>query len=236
MSAVIRQLGSRFFIIGVAHVLPSSSAEVRDTILRERPDIVAVELDPIRYAAMLQERKPRLSDVIRAGPNIILLSALLYLTQGKFSRETGMPAGDEMLVAIKHANEVGAQVHFVDQYLGTTLQRLAKMMPLREKIRLVAEMLIGLLPVGKGFDLSGITDEQVVSRILGDFKRISPTATEVLINERDDYMSQRLVELLATGKKIVAVVGAGHVPGIYKKLVGLTSGRWSISLEYKAGV
>ena len=232
---MIRRLGDRLFLIGVAHVLPSSSAEVRDTISRERPDVVAVELDPIRYAAMTQPKKPSVSDVMRAGPNMILLSALLYLIQGKFSRETGMPAGEEMLVAIEQAQGVGAQIQFIDQYLGTTMQRLAKAMPLREKIRLVGEMLVGLLPVGKALNLGGITEEQVVGQILRDFQRMSPTATRVLINERDDYMSQRLAEVMLAGKKVVAVVGAGHVPGIYERLLKLASGKWSISFEYPVG-
>ncbi len=232
---MLKKLDSRLFLVGVAHVLPKSAAEVGDVIAKERPDVVAVELCPARYLALTQESK-RLGalDVMRAGPKLLLLSGLIYLIQSKFSRQTGMPAGEEMLVAIKHAREVGAEVKLIDQDIGLTLQRLMDRMSWRERFRLFGELLVGLLPVVKRVELERLTDEQIVGYLLRDLERVSPTAYDVLIRERDAYMASRLTTLLLAGKRVVCVVGAGHVPGIYNRLTEISSG-WRISLKYNVG-
>lgn len=232
---MIRKVGEQLLIIGVAHVLPRSAAEVRETIETEHPDIVAVELDPARYLAITQGRKAGIMDMVRAGPNILLLSALIYLTQGKFSKQTGMEAGEEMLVAIKKAKEVGAQIQLIDRDIGITMQRLVGGMSLREKIRLFGNLLVSLLPVGKEVELESITEEQMVEGLLAEFRKLSPTAYDVLIRERDDHMSSRLANFLLAGKKVVCVVGAGHVPGIYEKMSKMTYSPWKTSFDYAAG-
>lgn len=232
---MIRKIGDQLFIIGVAHVLPRSAAEVGEIIESERPDIVAVELDPTRYLAMTQGRKAGLLDMVRAGPNILLLSALIYLTQGKFSKQTGMEAGEEMLVAMKKAKEIGAQVHLIDRDIGTTMQRLVGGMSFREKLRLFGNLLVSLLPVGKEVELERVTEEQMVENLLAEFRKLSPTAYEVLIRERDSHMASRLANFLLAGKKVVCVVGAGHVPGIHERMSKMTYSTWKTSFDYSAG-
>ncbi|MFH1821050.1 MAG: TraB/GumN family protein [Methanobacteriota archaeon] len=232
---MLRKVGDHLIIIGVAHVLPRSAAEVGEIIAAERPDIVAVELDPFRYLAMTQGKKPGILDAFRTGPNILLLSALIYLTQGKFSRQTGMQAGEEMLVAVNKAKEIGAQVQLIDRDIGITLQRLVSKMTTREKFRLFGNLLIGLLPVGKGVEIEHITEEQMVESLLVEFRKLSAAAYDVLIAERDSHMSSRLATFLLAGKKVVCVVGAGHVPGIYEKMSKLIAGGWRMRFDYRAG-
>lgn len=235
MVGVLKKLDNRLFLIGVAHVLPKSAEEVKDIITKERPDVVAVELCPARYLALTQKgKRPGTLDVARAGPQLLLLGGLIHLLQSKFSHQTGMPAGEEMLVAIKHAREIGAEVQLIDQHIGLTLQRLMDQMSWRERFRLFGELLVGLLPVGKQVDLERLTDEQVVGYLLRDLERVSPTAYDVLIRERDAYMASRLTTLLLGGRRVVCVVGAGHVPGIYNRLSEISDG-WRISFKYNVG-
>lgn len=231
----MKKLDNRLFLIGVAHVLPKSAAEVGDIIAKERPDVVAVELCPARYLALTQKgKRPGALDVARVGPKLLLLGGLIHLLQSKFSRQTGMPAGEEMLVAIRHARKVGAEVQLIDRDIGVTLQRLMDQMSWRERFRLLGELLVGFLPVGKRVELERLTDEQVVGYLLRDLERASPTAYDVLIRERDAYMASRLTTLLLAGKRVVCVVGAGHVPGIYNKISEI-SGGWRISFKYNVG-
>jgi pheromone shutdown-related protein TraB len=233
---VLKKIDERLFLIGVAHVLPASMAEVEDVIKRERPDIVAVELCHVRYLALTQgERSPGVLEVARAGPKLLLLSFLLNLLQNKFSHQTGMPAGEEMLTAIKHAREVGARVELIDRDIGLTLQRLLDLMPWRERFRLFGELLIGILLPGKQVKLERLTDEQIVNYLVDEVKRTSPILHEVLIRERDDYMASRLAMLLQEGKKVVCVVGAGHVPGIFDRLSRCGQEGWGVSLDYGVG-
>lgn len=235
MSEVLKKIDDRLFLIGVAHVLPKSAAEVGNVIDRERPNIVAVELCPARYIALTQKgKRPGALDVARAGPKLLLFGGLIQMLQSKFAHQTGMPAGEEMLVAVKHAREVGARIELIDQDIGLTLQRLIDRMRWRERLRLFAELLIGLLPTGKRVELERLTDEQIVGHLLEELKRASPTAYEVLIQERDDHMASRLAMLLAEGAKVACVVGAGHVPGIFERLSAGILG-WKVSLEYSAG-
>ncbi|MGC8816511.1 MAG: TraB family protein [Candidatus Hadarchaeum sp.] len=232
---MIKKIGDRLTIVGVAHVLPKSVAEAEQVIMTERPEIVAVELDPARYLALTRGAKTRVLDAWRAGPGIWLLTALILMLQGKFSRQTGVEAGEEMLTAIQKAREIGAQVHLIDQDIGTTFNRLLSGMSMREKLRLFGNLILSLLPLGKGVDLGRLTEEQVVENLLQEFRKLSPRAYEVLISERDRHMAMRLASLLLSGKRVVCVIGAGHVPGVCEELKRLTDNRWGLNLEYTAG-
>ena len=234
---MLKKLDDRLFLIGVAHVLPKSAAEVGEVIAQERPEVVAVELCPTRYFALTRGgKRPGALDALRAGPKLAFLSSLLYLVQDKFARQTGMPAGEEMLVAIRHAREIGARVELIDQDISITLQRLIDRMPWRERLRLFAELLLGLLPFGKRVELERLTDEQIIVYLVQELKRVSPTAYELLIKERDAYMASRVAMLLsASTGKVACVVGAGHVPGIYERLIKGLSGSWRMSVEYRVG-
>lgn len=232
---MLKKIDDRLFLVGVAHVLPRSAREVRDVILKERPEVVAIELCPTRYLALTRETKrPGVFETMRAGgPRLSLLSGLLYMMQNKFAHQTGMPAGEEMLVAARHAREVGARVELIDQDIRVTMQRLTDRMSWREKIRLFVGLLLALLPFGKRVELERLTEDQIVAHLLQELKRTSPAAYEVLIEERDTHMASRLAILLSSGVgRVACVVGAGHVPGIYERLSKCISGGWGAKLEY----
>ncbi len=128
-----------------------------------------------------------------------------------------------MLTAIKSAREVGSRLELIDRDINVTLQRLVGRMGLREKIRLGLELLLGFLPIGNRVNLERVMEEQVIEGLLSSLKRSSPTSYEVLIRERDEYMAARIERLLAASSgKVVCVVGAGHVPGIYQRLAART--------------
>lgn len=234
MSEVLKKIDEQLFLIGVAHVLPKSATEVEEVITNEQPDVVAVELCPTRYLALTQKWKPPSAfEAMHASPKLFLLGSLLHLLQKKFSHQTGMPAGEEMLIAIEHARKIGARIELIDQDVTHIFQRLINRMGLCEKLRLFGELLIGLLPIGKHVDLERLTEEQIVDYLLEELKRTSPTVHEVLIQERDAHMVSKLVLLLAENVKVVCVVGAGHVPGIFKRLSENISKGWKVNLEYK---
>jgi pheromone shutdown protein TraB len=63
-------------------------------------------------------------------------------------------------------------------------------------------------------DLSDLTDADVVSVMMEEFRAFSPGGARALIDERDAYIAHELVALRKTGRDVVAVVGAGHREGI----------------------
>ncbi|MCD6248269.1 MAG: TraB/GumN family protein [Hadesarchaea archaeon] len=215
---MIKRVGERLTIVGVAHVLPRSQREVEDTILKERPEIVGVELCPTRFLLLTGGRKGA-ERTLRGGIQTSALNWLLYLVQKRVALKTGMPAGEEMLTAVRSARRVGSRLELIDRDIRLTLQRLTERMGIREKIKLGLELLLGLLPFGTPVDIERVTDEEVVRLLLSSLKKISPTSYEVLIRERDDYMARRIEGLLTESSgRIICVVGAGHVPGIYRRL------------------
>ena len=56
--------------------------------------------------------------------------------------------------------------------------------------------------------------EDVLETLLADVGKSLPVLKDILIDERDQFLAHKI--RTAPGKKIVAVVGAGHVPGIKK--------------------
>ncbi|WP_256405247.1 TraB/GumN family protein [Haloplanus ruber] len=86
------------------------------------------------------------------------------------------------------------------------------------------------------FDVEELTDADVVSVMMEEFRAFSPAGARALIDERDAYIAHELIRLRETGRDVVAVVGAGHREGIegyldapetlppWESLVGTDSG------------
>jgi len=68
------------------------------------------------------------------------------------------------------------------------------------------------------FDIEQMTDTDVVSAMMEEFRQFSPGGAEALIDERDAFIAHRLIELREAGYHVVAVVGAGHREGIERYL------------------
>jgi len=67
-------------------------------------------------------------------------------------------------------------------------------------------------------DIEHLTDTDVVSAMLEEFRRFSPGGAEALIDERDAYIANELIQLRKQGYDVIAVVGAGHREGIQSYL------------------
>jgi len=81
--------------------------------------------------------------------------------------------------------------------------------------------LLGRLGGGEdveSFDIDQLTDTDVVSAMMEEFRAFSPGGAEALIDERDAFIAHRLVGLREAGYHVVAVVGAGHREGIERYL------------------
>ena len=68
------------------------------------------------------------------------------------------------------------------------------------------------------FDMSELTDTDVVSAMMEEFRQFSQGGAAALIDERDAFIAHKLVALRQSGADVVAVVGAGHREGIERYL------------------
>ncbi len=204
---------AEIIVVGTAHISEESITEVRRTIEEERPDVVAVELDPGRYQALTQpeQQSASIKDILSSGKlNQFLVHWLLAYVQNKLGAEVGVKPGSEMLSAIDAARSVGASVALVDRDINVTIARFWAKMRLIEKLKMLIALL-GITTSDEEIDLDEITNDDVISQLVTELRQFSPNAAQVLVDERDAYLAGNLLKLRG---KIVAVVGAGHKEGI----------------------
>ena len=70
----------------------------------------------------------------------------------------------------------------------------------------------------EGVDVDELTDADVVTALIEEFREFSPGGAAALIDERDAYIAHNLVWLRERGYDVVAVVGAGHREGVERYL------------------
>lgn len=203
-------------IIGTAHVSQQSVDEVRQKILELKPDLVAVELCEARYRGLTEQRDIPIAELIRSENfGIMFANVVLSFLQRRLGEEVGVKPGKEMLTAIETAKEIGADVALIDRDIRITLARAMASLSFFEKLRVLKEMLVAFLSEGETQkQIDELKSENSVSKILEEFKRISPSVFQVLVEERDAYMAQNLLKLSEKYRNIVAVVGAGHRQGM----------------------
>ncbi len=214
---------TEIIIVGTAHVSDKSVKEVLAAIDREKPDIVAVELCRARYEAIkgnVKNSNIPVKELLKEGKvYFYLVHMLLAHIQKKFADEMGVQPGAEMIGAIEAAEASGAQIILIDRDVQITLQRFWSKMGFIEKLKMLGGLVAAVLGIGgtKEIDMENITNQDVVSMLVEEFRESSPNAVKVLIDERDAYMANNLIRAAAGGnKKIVAVIGAGHRSGIQR--------------------
>ncbi len=206
-------------LVGTAHVSKKSIEETKRIIEEVKPQAVAVELCYKRFLALTQKpQEISVVDVIKKGDAaLVLFQLLLSYFQRKIGEEYGVKPGAEMLAAIEKAREIGADVLLIDRDIAITFKRFWNSLSIFEKIRLVFHMLKGLFG-DEEIDVDEMLEEDILERLVKEFRDIAPSAAKVLIDERDAYMAAKLIEASKRYEKIVAVVGAGHKKGIERYL------------------
>ncbi len=209
-------------IIGTAHVSEKSVEEVTTAIEDLKPDIVAVELCESRYRALTGQEETGEIQIkeLLSGNKLYLILVQLFLAyiQKKIGAEMGVKPGSDMIAAIDAAHKTGAKVALVDREIGVTIQRFWSSMRFREKVKLIASLIPAAFGRGgEEINIDEITQDDVVAQVIEEFRKISPHAAQVLIDERDAYIARNLIRLSGSGK-VVAVVGAGHREGINRYL------------------
>jgi pheromone shutdown-related protein TraB len=205
-------------LIGTAHVSVESADLVQKVIEDEKPDMVSVELCKSRYQSIMQKSQwqdTNLLKVIKEKKTFLLLSNLmLAYFQKKIGHKLGIRPGEEIMRAIQVAKSVGASIHLADRDIRTTLSRTWRLMGLWAKIKLLFHLVtsVGEIDGIKEADIEKMKKKDVLEMFLSEIGKSFPEIQRILIDERDQYLAHMI--RTAPGKKIVAVVGAGHVPGI----------------------
>ncbi|MGM0418847.1 MAG: TraB/GumN family protein, partial [Thermodesulfobacteriota bacterium] len=212
--------GKKFTIIGTAHVSKQSAELVEKTIKESPPDTVCVELCEPRYNSIKSEKKFEDTDIIKIIKEkqvyLLLSSLILSAFQKKIADRMEVKPGAEMIAAIDAAEECGAKTVLADRNLQITLKRAWKSMSFLEKIKIISQLIFS---AGSSSEISEeeierLKQSDVLETLLDEIGKSHPKLKNVLITERDKYLSDKIKN--APGENITAVVGAGHVPGIKK--------------------
>ena len=207
-------------LVGTAHVSRESAQQVRQVIQEEQPDTVCVELCQSRYQSIRQKERWQETDIvkiIKEKKTFLLLSNLMLASfQKRIAKKLDIKPGQEMIAAVETAEEVGAEIHLADRDIRTTLSRTWRAMGLWSKIKLLFQLILSLGEIEeiKEEDIEKMKNQDVLETLLAEVGKSLPVLKTILIDERDQYLAQKI--RTAPGKKIVAVVGAGHIPGIKK--------------------
>ena len=214
--------GKRIILIGTAHISHESITEVENAIQEIHPDTVCVELDPSRYEALNNKDRWKNLDivkVIKSGKAPLLIANLILMAfQKKMGDQLGVVPGAEMVAAIAKAKEVGSEIVLADRDVTITLKRAWRKLSFWERSKLMVQMLAALVtsPEISKEEVENLKEGDMLTEAIEAMAKELPGIKSVLIDERDRYLSTKIAQ--APGETIVAVVGAGHMPGILQYL------------------
>ena len=210
--------GKQVILLGTAHV-SAESADLVETVIRgESPDTVAVELCPSRYESIRQRTRWQNMDivkVIREKKAFLLLANLMLASfQKRIASRLDIRPGEEMIRALDAGEAVGADIHLADRDIRITLARVWRSMGFWKKVKLIFQLVLSFGEADEisQEDVERMKQQDVLESLLEEIGQSLPELRSVLIDERDRYLAEKI--RTAPGQRIVAVVGAGHVPGI----------------------
>jgi len=214
--------GRQIILIGTAHVSKKSAEEVKQLIDDEKPDTVCVELCESRYKAIMDAERWKNTDIVKIikdGKSMMLLINLIMSSyQKKLARQFGIKPGQEMIQGIESANEHGATLCLADRDIQTTMRRLWRGLGFWGKAKLFYQLILSVVideEISEE-DLEKMKSEDMLTSVLNELSQSFPQLKTFIVDERDKYLAQKIKE--TSGDKVVAVLGAAHIPGIKKEL------------------
>lgn len=225
---VVTRGDTEFTLLGTAHISHASADEVRTEIESGEYDGVAVELCASREANL---RNPDaiadmdLVQVIRQGKaGMVAANLALGAYQQRLAEQFDIEPGAEMRVALTESDARGLPVEAIDREIGTTLRRAYRRLPWWRRFSLISGLFAGLLSSDKieEEEIERLKQGDILEETFAEFARDSEELHSVLISERDRYMAASLeaFRVRHEPKRVLAVVGAGHLEGLAGEIGG----------------
>ncbi|MCO5387705.1 TraB/GumN family protein [Desulfosporosinus sp.] len=214
--------GKEFILIGTAHVSKQSAELVKQVIEFEKPDSVCIELDEPRYQTIIEGNKWKETDIFKIikekKATLLLINLVISSFQKRIAKQFGINAGQEMIQGAESAKEIGANLVLADRNIQITFARIWQGVGFWGKAKLLTGIFFSIFDDEdiSEEDLEKMKSQDMLNSILNEFTVNFPKLKLPLIDERDQYLSQKIKE--APGNKILAVLGAAHVPGIKEEL------------------
>lgn len=224
--------GAEVYIVGTAHFSPKSKEEVQKVIQSVKPNAVLLELCKERAfmitldeeSLLEQNRKLSFESIRRTVAEKGLAQGLIYIMFIKMSanitEKLGMAPGSEFRAGSAEAQKIpGCSVVLGDRSLKVTIARAVASVSFWQKIKLVYQVLATDASITQE-DIEKCKDKDILEQMLQELGGEYPGFKRVILDERNIFLAHSIyhwaqnLDLRLSPRKVVAIVGIGHVRGI----------------------
>ena len=227
--------GRKITLVGTAHVSKESIEEVENTIKELKPACVAIELDEKRAESIRNPDRFRQLDLVKVFKKhegfLMMANLILSSFQRRMGQNVGVKPGDEMLAAIRVADELGLPAVMVDRPIQTTLRRAWAKNSFWGKMKLLASLLASAFSKEEidSEEIENLKNSSEMDSMMSELSEDMPVIKKVLIDERDNYLAAGIWKAACeqsaeSNCAVVAVLGAGHLPGVVAHLEKMAAG------------
>ena len=208
--------------LGTSHIARQSLDEVKESIEREKPGIIAIELDRARLDALLSKepRKVSLRIIRKIGLKGFIFSLIGAWAEKKLGNLVGVAPGSEMKQAVKLAKKYNIKIALIDQDIQITLKRFSSSITWKEKWNFLADIVKAFFVRDKElqFDLRTVPEKNIIKKLVRKVKERYPNVYKTLIEERNIVLANNIKKLMGAepDKKILVIIGAGHVDDVIR--------------------
>lgn len=210
--------GKEIYLVGTAHI-SQASADLTEEVIREvQPHSVAVELCEQRYQSLKNPDRWKNTDilsVLRQGKAYVLMAQLMLASfQKRLGDKLKVKPGAEMMRAVTVAEAVGATTVLADRDITVTLKRTWASLGFWSMLKLTWAMVNGVFSEQSidENEIERLKSSDALNEMMKEFSEALPEVRKSLIDERDEYLAAKIKS--APGTKVVAILGAGHIPGV----------------------
>lgn len=209
-------------LLGTAHVSKESVKEVEELILKKQPKYICIELDKQRYDNLVNDEQWKNTDIVSVIKNKqfpgLVMQVIIASVQKKFSLTTNSEPAGEFKKAIELAKKTNAEIILIDRNIKITLNRIWRKLTLFNKVDIITSFIFGSDDTELTENsIQDIMKDDVMELAFSSFKEKLPIIHKVLVEERDEYMANNILEL-TTKEEVVVIIGKAHLNGIFNKV------------------
>lgn len=216
------------FIVPTSHASEKSEKDVKDAIDYVEPDVVGLELDARRFKRFENENLQKISersflDIIKESKNIGLKGRIILivfsLMQSKVASKLGMDIlGLDMKSGYEYARKNNITIALVDKDIQDTFNDLTDQISKKELIKTVFGFIIAYIQItiSSEEEMSQYEDieESDIETAVNSMETHFPALKRVLIDQRNEYIAENMINIGKENDRCLAVVGAAHKPGL----------------------
>ncbi len=218
--------GVHYVLLGTAHVSRASVEAVTEMAGSGEFDSIAVELCPARHQALTKQQQWKDMDIFRIirekKAGLVMANLALGAYQRRIAEQFGIEPGAELKAAADAAVAHDMPLQLIDRDLATTLKRSYRAVPWYKRMMLTTGLVMSSVSSEEIDEeqIEKLKEGDILESTFTEFAEQSPELYEALIGERDRFMAARLRQenMENADKRILVVIGAGHLEGLAKYL------------------